>query len=79
MIKWMKKNLIYILIAGIIIALSVAFLAVNQIDLIYLIQNPSPEFISAVCIMVITIIYVVVMIIINTKAILWKKKHFGKK
>ena len=60
-----------------IVALGVAFCVVNQIDVIYLLQNPSPEFISAVVIVGISIIYVILMIIINTRAILWKK-HFGK-
>ena len=78
MIRWLKKNFLYIFIAFVILALGVAFLVVNQIDIIYLIQNPSPEFITAICIMVIIIIYVVVMLIINTKEILWKIKHFGK-
>ena len=70
MIRWIKHNLVYIIIFFVIMALGGAFLIINDIDVIYLLQNPSPEFISAVVIVTISIIYLILMVIINTRAIL---------
>ena len=70
MIRWLKKNWLYILIFCIILVLGVLFCVVNQIHVIYLLQNPSPEFISAVVIVCISILYLILMIIINTRAML---------
>ena len=78
MIRWLKKNWLYFAILFIVIALAIVLCVVNDIDILYLVQNPSPEFITAICVMIVVILYLIVFLINNTKEKLWSKKHFGK-
>lgn len=68
MIRFIKKNWLYFAIFFIVLALMVVLCIVNNIDIIYLIQNPSPEFITAVCIMLIAIIWLIIVVITNNRA-----------
>lgn len=48
---WWRKNLIYIIFGVIVLALSILYCFVNEIDIIYIITHPTPQFITAVVIL----------------------------
>lgn len=54
--NWLQKNLIYIIFGVIVLALSILYCYINEIDIIYLITHPSQQFITAIIILILVAI-----------------------